>query len=473
MNKKPNILSFCFSIGSRRQVVGVSELWSSRIFYPILHNSITPILLVILILSTVTVKADISDSPVINGPLTLVDAVQTALKYSPMVNAAQSQVTAAQARVGMARSMTRPQISASAFAGTSTMGDIITSPISISPTSIFSVPNRGGVTGQVGLMFPLFTGGRTSSAVRSAEALSTAIASDSTSVSQNTAMETKMAYHSALLASESVNVYTNLVTEEQERVRVAEAAFKEGKIAKFDLLRNQSALAESQQMLANSERDAKVTLIDLKNVMGISPASDLSLKDNLAYAEIPVDTNAYITKAEENRPEIKSVSAKVKSAEANLQLAKSAYKPQIYGNAMQGVSAVSGGTDTGFTVGVTVGIPLVDGGQRSSAVKEAQSMLVVMKQDERQALLDVQKDVQKVVVELQAADKNVRLADAAVDQAQEDYRVIMLRYEAGKSINVEVLDALASLVRAQNNRLTVLYEHNIAKDKLARALGEL
>jgi len=154
-------------------------------------------------------------------------------------------------------------------------------------------------------------------------------------------------------------------------------------------------------------------------------------------------------------------------------VAKSAYKSQVYGNAMQGLSVDSAGTESGFTIGVTIGLPILDGGLRHAAINEAKAMLGVTRQDERQALLAVQQDVNTVWAELQAADTNVKLSEAAVAQADEDYRVVRLRYEAGKSINVEVLDALAALVGAQNNRLLALYEHNVARDSLARAIGEL
>lgn len=411
--------------------------------------------------------------PVITGPLTLNDAVQAALKYNPMVQAAASWSSAAQARVGMAKAMTKPQITATAFAGNSSMGDIITSPPNVMPSSVLMVPDRGALTGQVGLMFPLDTGGRLSSVIQGVEALSSAAASDRSSVERDVALETKTAYHRALLAQATVGVYQNLVEEEEERVRVADASFREGKIAKYDLLRNQAGLADSQQQLANAERDTQIAMIDLKTVLGVSQGSDISLADRLAYAPVTDTLDSYLAQAAKNRPELQAARSRTNSAESNVAVTKSAYRPQVYVSAMQGVTASSGNTDSGFTAGLSIGIPLVDGGVRRASVKEAESMLQTMKQEEQQALLGVQQDVHTVWAEVQAADKNVKLSEAAVVHAEEDYRVIKLRYEAGKAINVEVLDALASLVRAQNNRLTALYEHNIARDRLARAIGEL
>lgn len=411
--------------------------------------------------------------PAISGQLTLDEAVQTALKYSPMVGAAGDQAEAAQAHVGMAKAMTRPQMSASVFAGNSSMGDIITSPPNVTPPSVFSVPAKGSVTGQVGLMVPLYTGGLLSGAVESTKNLSAAAASDQASAKQNTALETKAAYHRAILAQATVGVYQNLVAEEDERVRIAQVGFDQGKIAKYDLLRNQAGLADAQQQLVNAQRDAQIALVDLKTVLGVSQNSDPTLTDQLVYVPVRDSLDSYTALAIKNRPELAAVRARIKSAGSNVEVAKSAYQPQVYANAMEGVSAASDSANSGLTVGVTVGIPIVDGGLRREAVREAQAMLQAMKQDERQALLGIEQDVNTVWAELQAAEKNTELSDAAIVQADEDYRVIKLRYEAGKAVNVEVLDALASRVRAQNNRLMALYEYSIARDRLARATGTM
>jgi outer membrane protein TolC len=57
--------------------------------------------------------------------------------------------------------------------------------------------------------------------------------------------------------------------------------------------------------------------------------------------------------------------------------------------------------------------------------------------------------------------------------AREDYRVARIRYEAGKSIPVEVLDALAARTRAEQSVVQAKYQFNAARDQLLRAVGVL
>ena len=197
-----------------------------------------------------------------------------------------------------------------------------------------------------------------------------------------------------------------------------------------------------------------MALIDLKNMMGISQSSQLTLTDDLTAPAAPPSLDELQTAAIEQRPEIQAARARARSAQSNIGVAKSAYKPQVYATAMADLSVMkgdgmNGATDTGYLVGVAAALPIFDGGLRKSSVDEANAMLQQMRADEREALLAVSKDVAASYTQFTAASKNADLAQAAITQSEEDYRVIRMRYEAGKATNVEVLDSLAALTRAR------------------------
>ena len=76
-------------------------------------------------------------------------------------------------------------------------------------------------------------------------------------------------------------------------------------------------------------------------------------------------------------------------------------------------------------------------------------------------------------ISLQVRRAWTHVAEAAVDQAIENLRVVQNRYEAGSSANIEVLDAEALRQQALSNRDNARYELVIAKLRLARAIGAL
>jgi len=80
--------------------------------------------------------------------------------------------------------------------------------------------------------------------------------------------------------------------------------------------------------------------------------------------------------------------------------------------------------------------------------------------DVRDAILDIQSSAKLV----EATKSNVDLAKEALDEAQQ-------RFHAGVSDNLPVSQALASDEQANDQYISALYQHNVAKLSLARALG--
>ena len=71
------------------------------------------------------------------------------------------------------------------------------------------------------------------------------------------------------------------------------------------------------------------------------------------------------------------------------------------------------------------------------------------------------------------AESRQQVADSAVKQATENLRVVRNRYQAGASTNTEVLDAEALREQSMSNLDNARFEVDLAKLRLARAIGAL
>ena len=83
-----------------------------------------------------------------------------------------------------------------------------------------------------------------------------------------------------------------------------------------------------------------------------------------------------------------------------------------------------------------------------------------MNQDVRDSLLDIQAAAKLV----EATHSNVELANEALSEAQQ-------RFHAGVSDNLPVSQAQSQTEQANDQYISALYQHNVAKLSLARALG--
>jgi outer membrane protein len=404
--------------------------------------------------------------------ITLADAVNIALKNNPTIEARQAMLEAASARVGMAKSMTGLQVSAAGFTTTGSLPMIVAGSPGVDPQFFAVALDKGRLDGALMAMYPLYTGGRLSGQVSSARSLQQAQTDELAASELSVTLAAKTAYYQVLLANEFVEVFKHRAAESEERLRIAEKAYKEGRIAKYDLLRKRTDLADSRQQLNNGERDVDVAFADLKNALGAPQDCSYVLSEKLAFAPEMRDEGELQALALRQRPEVRAAYARVLSAQANVAVAESAYKPQIYATAMAEGMTASGNSDHGYLIGVTAALPLFDNGLRKSSVSEARAVLKQAQAEQRDTMLGIGRDVSASFARLKAAGKNIDLAKANVEQAQEDYRVIKLRYESGKAINVEVLDALASLTRAQTQYAEALYNYNVAQADLHRATGK-
>lgn len=426
-------------------------------------------------LTVVVAQVDpLATRPKIKQALSLQQAVEIALRESPVLRGAVAELQAAEARLQMARSEKRWQLSANAFASTGTESAILPSPPTVMPSATMLLPRRSFFDANAMLMFPLFTGGRLESLIRQAEAVRHATAAQLEAMRLDVALETKLAYRRSLLSRELVRVAEAYVAAMEERLRVDKVAAQVGRIPEFWVLRSEAELANARQMLVNARRDYEVALLNLKAIMGIHPDSEIELTDRLEVGEPKVELSRekLLAIAFANRPEIRSASQQVSAQTFAIQAAKALYLPQVSLMAMADYMRGRGDMGTGgYLVGIVLGLPIFDGGRRKAGVNEAQAMRQKAIADLEKVKLQVALEVETALREFVAAQQNVKTAEAALKAAREDERVAKVRYEAGRSVLVEYLDALFALVRAEVNYTQALYEWAVAVDKLTRALG--
>jgi outer membrane protein TolC len=420
-----------------------------------------------------------STRPKIRQPLSLREAVEIALRESPILRGAVAELKAAEARLQIARSEKRWQLSLNAFASTGTESAILASPPTVMPSATMLLPRRTFFDANAMLMFPIFTGGRLEALIHQAEAVRHATAAQLEAMRLDVALETKLAYRRALLAREMVRVAEVYVAAMEERVRVDKVAAQVGRIPEFWVLRSEAELANARQMLANAQRDYETALITLKAIMGVHPDSEITLTDELRRDELKVGElpkrEKLLAEAMEKRPELRAALRQAEAQNYAVRAAKALYAPQVgwtvMANYMSGTGDMGQGTG-GYLAGISVGLPIFDGGRRKAMVGEAQAMREKALAEMERLKLQIASEVDTALRELQTALQNLQTAQTALKAAEEDERVAKVRYEAGRSVLVEYLDALVTLVRAQVNEAQARYGLAVAEDKLRRAIGE-
>ncbi len=226
-------------------------------------------------------------------------------------------------------------------------------------------------------------------------------------------------------------------------------------------------MAERELAMARAEQGK--ALLDLKATMGMDLAQEVALSDPLMLHPETPTLEAAVASALKWRGSVLKARALLDVERAKVRAADGLVHPQLYGVAMADTS--NDEMMRGGTIGLTLSIPLFDAGERRAEAAKMRAMRSAAEQRVRQAEILAERDVRRAWLDLETALANQRSAEASLMAAEAGYEVVRLRVEAGKSILLEQLDALAVLVQARADLAQALFDHAVARARLQRSAG--
>jgi outer membrane protein TolC len=290
------------------------------------------------------------------------------------------------------------------------------------------------------------------------------------------AMQARLDYIAAVRETENLQVLADLLGGIDERLRVTRAQFEAGRVPRYYVLRDEAERANVVQMQAMTHSRTELSLVALKTTLGIDLASAITLSERLDYVPMLLSIEEGIRQASASQPELRAAIKQRAAAEAEVRAAYGNYFPQVslgymYDWLWSKNRNEPKSNDDGFSVGIVVTLPLFDGFLRESTLKTSQSKLERAVQAEGLARQQIAKDVNQAALMLTAADKGVAASRTGLALAEEDFRVVRERFEAGRGIQVEVLDAQVALTRARFNIVNALAEYHNALAMWLRVTG--
>lgn len=253
------------------------------------------------------------------------------------------------------------------------------------------------------------------------------------------------------------------------------AQYNVGIVARADVLRSEVELANAKQDYISAANSYDVAEATLNNIIGTPLDTILILKDSLQYVPYDNDMAYCLAYSKDHRPELKQAEYAIDAAEAALVVARSGHMPKINataGNYWGGDgSNWPGDDDENWAVGVTASMNIFDSGVTWSKIHAAQENLAKAKESQRQIQDAVELEVRTDYLGMREAEKRISTTQVAVAQAEEDYHIAVVRYQAGVGTNIDVMDAQVALTEAKTNYVKALYDYNTSKAALNTSMG--
>jgi outer membrane protein len=397
-----------------------------------------------------------------SDPLTLDEAVTTALKNHPQVVEAKANVQGAEARTGQAFANYYPQIN---FAADWSKGQVFF-------PAQENIMKAEVNTDALYLKQTIYDFGRTAGTVEAARSNRSAAAELLAITRQDIALRVRSDFYLSLAAEKLVAAVKETVKSREAVFHQAQEFFNQGIRAKVDVARAESNLYAAKTSLIRAENNRDIARVELANALGIPSLDDRPLVEPLSSTVTVPERLQVQSDAIAKRPELKRFAALKSSAAASLKTAKSGYLPILSGTASVGYAEKDfppGGKV--WAVGLNLTVPLFSGFATVEQVKEAVALQGAVEAQQNNQRLQIVKEVDSAWLGVGEASARIISTEKEVAAAEENRTLAEGRYHEGVGSIVEVTDAQSQALDAKTAHIQAVYDYHTALARLDRAVG--
>jgi outer membrane protein TolC len=330
--------------------------------------------------------------------------------------------------------------------------------------------------GALNISLPIYNGGRIRYGIESAKFLEKATLLDAEDDKDEVIQNTLEAFANLFKATTAVRLVKENLTEARLRTKDLSNMEKNGLLARNDLLKAQLQESNTELSLLDAENNRQLATINMNLMLGLPTNIELVLdttgiqkKDDSRVLE------DFINSALSNRKDMAAIDLRKKAAESGVKSVKSELYP---GLALTGgyiaadipnVFSVTNAMDIGL--GITYNISSL--WKNKSKMQQAQARVKQLGFTE--ALMDdnIHMQVNKSYLSLLSNRKKIEVYAKAMEQAQENYRIVKNKFNNSLATTTDLLDADLAQLQAKLSYTLARADAFVAYHKLLQTAGIL
>jgi outer membrane protein len=400
------------------------------------------------------------------------EALELAVQQHPLLQAANANLKAAQARTEQTRSLYYPQVYAD-FASAAGVGGI--NPRFVTPAGSMLRQNTSQYTGGVIASQRLYDFGFTKDLVESSDKAATAQEQDISARRFLVELNVQRVYLTSLKQRRLVQIAEDTIRVRGTIKSQVEALYRQQLKSKLDLDLVQVELTNAESALVKARNNLKAGFADLNRAMGIAGSGDYILEDVPTEVR-PLPSLESFLSSSRSHPELKRAQEQLRSAEAKVRATQKQYLPTVNAIGSAGDyelfdSSRPDRTGGWWAASAVVSFPLFTGFLIENQVLEAkaqQAAADATTMDIGQALTQ---QVTASYLDLISLAQQIKLNEELVKTATEALQLARERYKLGLGSVVEVTQSEVGLTAAQTRLAESQYDYKIAEVTLAYAAG--
>jgi outer membrane protein len=323
--------------------------------------------------------------------------------------------------------------------------------------------------------YTLFDGFKNSAAIKSAKYLQEASQLDAETDRQQVVQNIISAYSNLYKANSSVSLVKENLKQAHQRTVDFDNLEKNGLMARNDLLKAKLQESNVQLSLLDAESELHVANLNMDLLLGL-PEETVLLLDTAAFRQNDAriqELSYWEQEAMNNRSDFKAIDLRQKAAYANIKSAKGGYYPSLsltggyvalnVPNAIQVTDAWNGGIGLRYNIS-----SLWKTGAEISAAKAQ-----LMQTQATQAILsdNIKVQLYQSYESYLVSLKKIEVLNVAVEQANENYKILRNKYDNSLATTTDLLDADVQQLQAKLNYAYAKADAVVAYNKLLQTAG--
>lgn len=259
-----------------------------------------------------------------------------------------------------------------------------------------------------------------------------------------------------------------------------------GSVTLADVYAQQVRLGNAELEVIRTKNNLETSKSELLSFLGLDVLESYEFTDTQFTGEIEKvkrdldldynNLNELVSKAFENRYDYKSAQLNYESADDGITIARSGHLPSLINTINYGVGSdkIKNMFDNrNLSVGLSLNIPIFSGFSVENRVQFAEVLAENRKIELTELERDIKKSIQKTFLDLQAAEKGLKVSEKNVLAAQENLKIESEKYSLGAGTLLNVLVANSEFTNAQTNYINAQFAYITLSEQLKYHLGVL
>jgi outer membrane protein len=411
--------------------------------------------------------------------LSLADSIEMALERSVIIHSAKEGVRASEAERKEARTSFLPQLSTSyTYTRLNEAPEVPIFDITTMSSTMVEAGKEDHYNWELELTQPIFTGGAIVNSYEISKIDLEMSHLSEASTTQDIVLEVKKSYYNILKSERILELANQSVQQLQAHRDTAQSFYDVGIIPKNDLLYAEVELANGNQDLVRAENALNLAKAKFNTVIRRDIHLSVEIEDILTYTPFEKGFDECLAMGLQKRPEIRAHELEYEKAGRAVRLAKSGFFPTLnvvgnysrYGEEPDVRGSKYQDSEAWYVAAVTQwnfwewGKTRFSVDASRSREKQVMDMLVNIKDG-------ISLQIKNSYLLLKEAEKRIFVAEKAIEQAEENFRINRERYKEQVATSTDVIDAQTLLTKTKSDYYNALSDYNIALGTLERAMG--